>query len=508
MPTGTGGFLASNYNISYTAYNGTVAIANPTLAFATPTSVSKIIGDAAFSNAATSSIAVSGISYSSGNTAVATVDASTGSVTIVSAGSAVITASFAATGNYNASSSTYTLNVYNSAIFRDNFDSYATSTDLGTVSVPTYGGAYSIWNSSATTTGLTGYLNTHSAILNGAANKALYMRKTINVIAGHTYIFSALTWSSSTLNSLNYEFNTSKVSGSSGSPTVINKWIPQSVTFTAATSEPVDIFIYSWVTAIYSDEWLVVDTTPTVTPTVGTYTYNGNPQGPNAATNTGTGSSYTYSYVGVSPTVYTASSTQPTAAGTYTVTATVAANGNYTQGSSSATAFTIDKATPTITVTVGKYTYNASPQGPNAATTGGSTGAVTYSYVGTGTTIYAASATQPTEVGTYTVTASVAPDANYNAASSSATPFTIDVSTAVNTISLSNIQILTNNKKLHINAPSLISSVSVYDAFGRLMARQIAKNTSVSIDMQSSGIYIVETKLENGELSKNKFIIR
>jgi hypothetical protein len=88
--------------------------------------------------------------------------------------------------------------------------------------------------------------------------------------------------------------------------------------------------------------------TPTVTPTVGTYTYNGSAQGPNAATNTGTGTSYTYSYVGTQGTNYTASATQPTNAGRYFATVTVGANGNFQSASSSATAFTISKANPII----------------------------------------------------------------------------------------------------------------------------------------------------------------
>ncbi len=90
-------------------------------------------------------------------------------------------------------------------------------------------------------------------------------------------------------------------------------------------------------------------TTPTVTPTVGTYTYNGSAQGPNAATNTGTGTSYTFSYAGTGGTTYGPSSTQPTNAGTYTVTVTVAANANFNAASSSATAFTIAQANLTIT---------------------------------------------------------------------------------------------------------------------------------------------------------------
>jgi hypothetical protein len=89
--------------------------------------------------------------------------------------------------------------------------------------------------------------------------------------------------------------------------------------------------------------------TPTVTPTVGNYTYTGAAQGPSAATNTGTGTTYTFSYEGVSPTTYAASATAPTNAGSYTVTATVAADGDYVAASSVATAFTIAKAPLTIT---------------------------------------------------------------------------------------------------------------------------------------------------------------
>jgi len=115
-------------------------------------------------------------------------------------------------------------------------------------------------------------------------------------------------------------------------------------------------------------------------------------------------------------------------AGTSNITAYQAADatGNYSAATAVVQSVTIAKATQTITVTpVGTYTYNGSPQGPNAVTKGGSTGAVTYSYVGVNTTVYTASSTQPTEAGSYTVTASVVADANYYAASSSATAFNI-----------------------------------------------------------------------------------
>jgi hypothetical protein len=167
--------------------------------------------------------------------------------------------------------------------------------------------------------------------------------------------------------------------------------------------------------------------TPTVTVTVGSYTCNGSAQGPTAVTTASSGA-VTWSYTGTANGggAYTASATPPTLAGSYTATATVAQDNNYTSASSSATPFTIGRATPTVTVTVGSYTYNGSAQGPTAVTTA-SSGAVTWSYTGTanGGGTYTASATPPTLAGSYTATATVAQDNNYNSASSTATAFAI-----------------------------------------------------------------------------------
>ncbi|MBI5934720.1 MAG: hypothetical protein HY867_13525, partial [Chloroflexi bacterium] len=81
----------------------------------------------------------------------------------------------------------------------------------------------------------------------------------------------------------------------------------------------------------------------------------------------------------------------------------------------------------TVTVTgTTSFNYNGAPQGPDTSTVTGSSGAVTYSYAGTGGTIYGPSSTKPTNAGTYAVTATVAADGYYSAASSSATPFTIN----------------------------------------------------------------------------------
>ena len=73
-------------------------------------SVEKDLGDEPFTNLATTT-GDGEITYSSDNTNVATVDASTGLVTIVGAGSATITATAAETANYAASSESYILTV-------------------------------------------------------------------------------------------------------------------------------------------------------------------------------------------------------------------------------------------------------------------------------------------------------------------------------------------------------------------------------------------------------------
>ena len=91
--------------------------------------------------------------------------------------------------------------------------------------------------------------------------------------------------------------------------------------------------------------------TPTITVIPGTYTYSGSMQGPgvNEVSKGGSQGLITLSYAGTGSTIYS-SSTPPTNAGNYTVTATVSADATYNQANSAATAFTILKATPTVSV--------------------------------------------------------------------------------------------------------------------------------------------------------------
>jgi hypothetical protein len=179
--------------------------------------------------------------------------------------------------------------------------------------------------------------------------------------------------------------------------------------------------------------------TPEISLSVGTYTYSGSPQGPNVATNTGTSNTYTFSYLGTGTTTYGPSATRPTNAGSYSVTVSVSASsdGNYAAATSSGIAFTILKATPTVSPIIGTYSYNLaspSPQGPNSATNTGTGTSYTYSYSGTGVnSFYGPIATKPTDGGTYTVIVTVAAssDGNYAAASSSPTAFRISTSLSI-----------------------------------------------------------------------------
>ncbi|WP_310559140.1 T9SS sorting signal type C domain-containing protein [Flavobacterium sp.] len=205
----------------------------------------------------------------------------------------------------------------------------------------------------------------------------------------------------------------------------------------------------------------------TITPTIGTYVYNGNPQGPttvkttaNTTTAPNTLGTLTYSYVGASGTDYPASATPPAGGGSYTATATVAQTTNYNEGTSAPTPFTISKATPTVVPIVGTYTYTGAPQGPDAVTTA-STGVVTYSYAGVSGTDYPASATAPANAGSYNVMAMIATDTNYVAVTSAAASFIINKAIPTATFEVVNSPIIYNGAPQSALIGNIISSVDL-----------------------------------------------
>jgi hypothetical protein len=98
----------------------------------------------------------------------------------------------------------------------------------------------------------------------------------------------------------------------------------------------------------------------------------------------------------------------------------------YFETNASAGILTVAKSTSDVIVTVGTYIYTGVAQGPNTATNAPGTGtSYTFSYVGVSPTVYPTSATPPTIVGTYSVTATVAANGDFVANSSAATAFAI-----------------------------------------------------------------------------------
>jgi hypothetical protein len=87
----------------------------------------------------------------------------------------------------------------------------------------------------------------------------------------------------------------------------------------------------------------------------------------------------------------------------------------------------IIKANSTISISGGSFTYNGSPQGPgleNVTKTGSTSSNLTYRYEGVVPTVYSDSK-KPTEVGTYTVTATLPEDSNFKTAVSAPAEFSI-----------------------------------------------------------------------------------
>lgn len=126
------------------------------------------------------------------------------------------------------------------------------------------------------------------------------------------------------------------------------------------------------------------------------------------ATTIPSGLPVTLSYTGTGGTTYGPTSTAPTNAGTYSVAATVTSP-NYAGNSNGM--LTIGPATAGVLLGHLSQTYTGSPL-PATATTSPPGLTVSFSYSGTGGTTYGPTATAPTNVGTYSVTAT-ADSANY-----------------------------------------------------------------------------------------------
>ena len=174
---------------------------------------------------------------------------------------------------------------------------------------------------------------------------------------------------------------------------------------------------------------------PTVIATGGTFTYDGNPHAGSGSATGGGGESLTISsvtYNGTGSTTYGPSATAPSLAGTYTITVHTDGDANNNAGDSAATPLTINKFNPLMAAFGGTFTYNASPEVGTGQAIGGAGEhlPVTVTYQGISGTVWGPTATPPTNVGVYLVTAHTVGDANNNAEDSLPNALRINKATA------------------------------------------------------------------------------
>jgi hypothetical protein len=149
---------------------------------------------------------------------------------------------------------------------------------------------------------------------------------------------------------------------------------------------------------------------PTVTVTGGAHSFDGQPH-PATGSVRGIGNVD----LGQPTFTYNGALDPPVNAGTYDVVGSFAGNANYQTASATAT-ITIGKATSTVTVEGGSFSYDGQPHAATGSVTGAG-GAV----LGPLTLTYNSSPDAPSTAGTYEVVASFAGDANHEASSGSAT---------------------------------------------------------------------------------------
>jgi len=260
---------------------------------------------------------------------------------------------------------------------------------------------------------------------------------------GTLVIAKAATTTTVTATDAAYDGNPHGATASVTGPGSLSQTLPVTYTGTgstiypASTTAPTNAGTYT-ASATYaestnhlssSDSKPFTITKAAATLTLGTVTFNydGAPKSVSVTTNP-TGLS------GVSVT-YDGSATAPTNAGSYAVVASLT-NGNY-QATNATGTLVIAKAATTTTVTATDATYDGNPHGATASVTGigGLNQALTVTYTGTGSTIYPASTTAPTNAGTYTASATYAESTNH-LSSSDSKPFTINKASSTTTVTI------------------------------------------------------------------------
>ncbi len=264
--------------------------------------------------------------------------------------------------------------------------------------------------------------------------------------------YSGITQAATVAGSVSGTVSNVTYTGTSGTTYGPTTTAPTGVGTYAVTANfaPTDSTDYNSLTAASAGNFIIAKATATLTVTNTPVTYNGNPQTATVSAGAVAGT--------VSNVRYNASATVPTSAGTYAITAdftpTDTTDYNTLTGVSAGN-FVINKATPTLTVTNSPVTYTGSPQ---AATVSAGSVAGTVSNVR-----YNGSATAPTTVGTYTITANFVPTdtTDYNSVTAgSAGSFVIGKASPTLTVTNSPVTYTGNPQAATVSSGGVAGTVS------------------------------------------------
>ena len=414
---------------NYTPVTGsakvTISQAAGSISFATA-EVEKTYGEAAFTNALMKT-GDGTVSYASGNTGVATVDSETGSVTIVGAGDATITATVADSKNYTyaTKSASYKLTV-KTAKMDVSAEGYSGTYDGNvhgiTVSAPKaaivkYGeseGSCTL-DASPTYTDAGDYTVYYKVTMENYTPVTGSAKVTISKASLQGLSVSISSWMFTTEPStpsvtgnlsqgdVTYEYKVKDAEDNTYSTTV-----PTAVGSYAVRATVAETKNYLSATATADFEITPVDVTNAViTLSQTSYTYDGTEKEPEVTV--------TVNNIVIPAAYYAVTYTNNVNAGMATVTLT------FKDGitGSSSTTFKIEKATPALSVSISNWVYGTTPSQPIVTGAPINTAvSITYKEGGAEDNTY--SSTVPTAVGSYTVCATVVASANYNSAMATA----------------------------------------------------------------------------------------
>ena len=421
------------------ALSGLITVGKATPTIASMSAINKTFGDAAFTLTAPTSNGSGAFTFASSNTAVATISGTT--VTIVGAGTATITATQATDANYNAGSVTALLTVAKAN---------PTIASMAAISKTFGDAAFALTAPTSNSTGAITYTSSNTSV-------ATVSGSTVTIVGAGT---ATITATQAASNNYNAGSVTTTLTVAKANPTIAvlpnitRAYGSAAVTLVAPSSNSNGAFSYTisdalvatisgatltavgigtaTITTIQAESanYNAGSVTRTITvvkgtPTYGTFAAINKTFGDaaftlTASTSTSTGA-FTYASDNTAVAIVSGATVTIVGAGTANITATQASDPNYNTGSVTAV-LTVAKAARTLSsfADINKTTTDA-PFTLVAPTSSAGTGAITYSSSNTAVATISGSDVTITGIGTSIITATQAADANYLAATISAT---------------------------------------------------------------------------------------